>query len=56
MHFSLLIYRHVHPDQSFVSQQVWTLAAKTQRWINLTQQRKQICVMDQASAINISYK
>ena len=56
MNFALLVHRHVHPDKSLVSQQIWTFAPKAQRWINLTQQRKQICVMDQASAINIRCK
>ena len=46
----LLVHRHVHPDQPLVGEQVRTLGPESQRRINLSQQRQEISVVDQAPA------
>lgn len=45
MHLALYVNRHVHPDESLVSQQVRTLAAEAQGWIDLFEQSKHVHVM-----------
>ena len=47
----LLIHRHVHPDQPLVSQQIRALGAKAQGRIDLSQQREEVSVVNQAPEI-----
>ena len=47
----LLIHRHVHPDQPLVSQQIRAFGPKTQGRIDLSQQRQEVSIVNQAPEI-----
>ncbi len=47
---SLLVDRHVHPDEPLVGEEVWALAAEAEGRVYLSQQRQQVSVVNQPSA------
>ncbi len=48
---SLLVDRHVHPDEPLVGEEVRALAAEAEGRVYLSQQRQQVSVVNQPSAI-----